>query len=1014
LNSPSPFPFAEGAIVYVTSSQKLPQPLQEDTVYYVVNKTTNSIQLSTTPGGTPINLTTVGSGTHIIGINPSSVITPKSYHVVNPWGYGVEFAHDKGILSAIDDRQLSTVEAIRGLFDQTSNEITKEELIVYRRVDSDLIKIISNKKTADGENKSIYGGILSIDGLEHVVLFDNTRQTVYTPFAGLFVSYVNLDGIVQRESNLTPNVGGKLYNLTSDVLVDNVESMATMLNQMYDSTTLYQNELIEYGRKLLGFQQDEILDQIGISVPDQYNFYRGLIHYKGTKSSLDALSNVLQFDEIKIDEVYGIFDQYFGIDGDIVYPRYRLTISKDALHVDLKSEQFNIESANWIKKSQYYQAFNENGFLDIDLKHDQTYTIDQNQIIVGQYVELDHPYDLITVKGNKVESKIYFTNVLPLIFDDAKRIEVYGNRNGYFWYQPDVTIDYNAKTITVNSYYDSDGSNTPVSASDTYKVVYYDCQFVEGTHFERINLNIIKLDNTLYSTSDISLQIEGYTYDRKYLPIRIYDTNENLLKVVTIHDPARVDLKMFYPIDYIEENDPAIYTNATISSRKGPSIWNQSKVNTIWVDASTYDYKRYFDFIQSEDNVKIWGSLADWSDVKIWIWKESDVHPSEDPTARRIVVKRERPAANQPFIDNWVEEKLYVETTSIVSLPSSVVSFSYPEGTEIEIYKNGVYHSTVTLDSSSSLLIPSDFTVSDYITFVKRPYVPTDEDLQFDPDIEDDLSRDVQYRYDYQYVEVNTQVRDKTVKKYYYWAFDTEIERNGYFLHNLKEIVTDGPKGFCHFGNVNNQTKTYDMLTIVGLGEYAKLEQPIDIEFTIDPSLDQQLAKKHVRYKFVRELQNSKIEKKYWDRITEALVGFKLSNPSIVVPAEKYVIDEQKYNDGSIYGLLDDQMISSKENIQEILYGVVVDENFDLSPYDPITFKQLIDDLFNKLNNTDVDGVIEILDTMYNNMTVESVNKLWFLIFHSGLSLSSHYDGVLKTSYVQLHVTKKFEVPVSG
>ena len=49
--------------VYVASTGTIPAPLAADTVYFVVNPTGDTIQLSATQGGAAINITSVGSGT---------------------------------------------------------------------------------------------------------------------------------------------------------------------------------------------------------------------------------------------------------------------------------------------------------------------------------------------------------------------------------------------------------------------------------------------------------------------------------------------------------------------------------------------------------------------------------------------------------------------------------------------------------------------------------------------------------------------------------------------------------------------------------------------------------------------------------------------------------------------------------------------------------------------------------------------------------------------------------------
>lgn len=59
-------PFQNGYPVAVRSADTLPAPLSANTTYYVVNRTSTTLQLATTPGGSPINLTDDGTGLHYL------------------------------------------------------------------------------------------------------------------------------------------------------------------------------------------------------------------------------------------------------------------------------------------------------------------------------------------------------------------------------------------------------------------------------------------------------------------------------------------------------------------------------------------------------------------------------------------------------------------------------------------------------------------------------------------------------------------------------------------------------------------------------------------------------------------------------------------------------------------------------------------------------------------------------------------------------------------------------------
>jgi hypothetical protein len=65
--------FVNGNRVLLSSTNLLPTPLTENTFYYVVGSTSNTIQLSATLGGPPINITYNGEGLHYISTDISTL-----------------------------------------------------------------------------------------------------------------------------------------------------------------------------------------------------------------------------------------------------------------------------------------------------------------------------------------------------------------------------------------------------------------------------------------------------------------------------------------------------------------------------------------------------------------------------------------------------------------------------------------------------------------------------------------------------------------------------------------------------------------------------------------------------------------------------------------------------------------------------------------------------------------------------------------------------------------------------
>ena len=82
-----------------TTTGTLPNPLQALTPYWVVSSTTNTIQVAATPGGSALNITTTGSGTHTIK-NSGRWGTPLNITVKGTQTLGTKFDNSSGTVSS--------------------------------------------------------------------------------------------------------------------------------------------------------------------------------------------------------------------------------------------------------------------------------------------------------------------------------------------------------------------------------------------------------------------------------------------------------------------------------------------------------------------------------------------------------------------------------------------------------------------------------------------------------------------------------------------------------------------------------------------------------------------------------------------------------------------------------------------------------------------------------------------------------------------------------------------------
>lgn len=122
---------SNGDVLILTTSNTLPAGLSTGTPYYVINKTTNTFELSATSGGAAIDITDTGTGTHKWH-NPTATVTLREHgsgsnlfstsldaaDLVNSSTVTNIFEDEQASPSFTDDRQYSMIVAI------TENGIT--------------------------------------------------------------------------------------------------------------------------------------------------------------------------------------------------------------------------------------------------------------------------------------------------------------------------------------------------------------------------------------------------------------------------------------------------------------------------------------------------------------------------------------------------------------------------------------------------------------------------------------------------------------------------------------------------------------------------------------------------------------------------------------------------------------------------------------------------------------------------------------------------------------------------
>ena len=126
---------------------------------------------------------------------------------------------------------------------------------------------------------------------EHILLFDNLtdfNDLVYSPLLRARQDRIRFNGF--RSKGWYGKMEAPGYLIDGSRLIPNYDTLISDMRYYYDSDVTIDNpNLEELGRRLIGFERKQYLDNLRVSNDTQYLFYQGMIREKGTAKSLDKL-----------------------------------------------------------------------------------------------------------------------------------------------------------------------------------------------------------------------------------------------------------------------------------------------------------------------------------------------------------------------------------------------------------------------------------------------------------------------------------------------------------------------------------------------------------------------------------------------------------------------------------------------------------------------------------------------------------------------------------------------------
>jgi hypothetical protein len=307
--------------------------------------------------------------------------------IINPFIDRVWFEQKAGMMSEFTDTAIFDITGDTGVFD----------ILGMRFRTADLRPVRGNATSSIASIGPMYSAHIQLDEFEHLFVFNDyvneSTQSglLYDAFSGSRAVTYKFNGRKQGNTNLRLEFGG--HYIVGHEVRQNLQLSTDNLARVYDADYAFENTTTsKHALALLGFSTKDYFNNLDITDKTQFNFWRGLIHSKGTNMSIDAYLNSNRFQEAKIDEYWAYKIAEYGDSRQNSYPEMRLQVS-DTLQ-QFTQLQFDAAPATELNNFTQINRFMEDRWFSIDdLDQDAYFKAEQ----VGQLTYTATTTELITL-----------------------------------------------------------------------------------------------------------------------------------------------------------------------------------------------------------------------------------------------------------------------------------------------------------------------------------------------------------------------------------------------------------------------------------------------------------------------------------------------------------------------------------------------------------------------------------------------------------------------------------------
>ena len=373
------------------------------------------------------------------------------------------------------------------------------------------------------------------------------------------------------------------------------------------------------------------------------------------------------------------------------------------------------------------------------------------------------------------------------------------------------------------------------------------------------------------------------------------------------------------------------------------------------------------------------------------------------------------------FNSSWSE---WYELQSIkmesVSDGTNSIEFTIPE--EVDANRLSVYSNGIQLNPSSYVItgdlvqIVNTLPEGTTVLLIYRAYIPTESDLKFDPDVEEDFTKQIQYKLDYQFTKEDVRNEEGNIvgANYFFWVQDKTIPQVGksMSLSQAKSMLKNGPSSYTIFARAvsaptpeDSTAFAYDSCSIAGLNSRVTKNGAYKLRFLRNFTLrddpeELKLKNVHTEWTLIRKTQSAKIPRSLWDTLTNAVAGEDAGgNP---LPSQIRADYDARNGTRYRYGFGPGQIFAETDLVRTSIVNTILNTQLVIR-----IGTKTIPDYITALNLeqsdewfADAESARATMELIWNTARPRQINEIFFSVLDDALANNYEFSDIFKTSYI--------------